>query len=487
MLIRFFAYFVAISLLILSRALVASPWVGTIDKQLHYDLQTLVEWGYLDATANTYPIPWRGISAQLEALSTEGLPYRPTQALLRLQHYLSLQKQAKTRQYLSFQAASEIPRFRSLDDGVDNTAKASITTELYAGAWSAQVNVNYAKGGERNLDNSFIAYQLGDWNFRLGSIDQFWGPAQSSSLILSNNARPIKSLAFSRSTTAASTHPWLSWLGPWYLSSQFGQLEKNRAVPKAKILLNRFTARPIKGLELGASWALMWGGEGQDESLDSFIEAVTFQSVCIRESGICTDAQLTKRGNHLAGFDLSYTTHLFARPVSFYIQRIGEDSVDTYRITDNANLFGISSYLYGVKLFVETSDTQVNCDGNVTTNLNCYYENGTYQSGYRAYSRAIGSTFDSDAKQITFGANFRFDNGAVAELLLRDVQLNNDGTRPSPVLTDSNKEALVELSGFYQQPFGKWLVKAGASLAKRDLPEDSQTDSLIYIKAQYAY
>lgn len=465
----------------------ASPWVGTVDKQLHYDLQTLVEWGFLDTTVNTYPVPWRGISSQVDNLSIDAMPYRPRQALLRLKHYLSIQKQAKARQYLMLQGASDDVRFRSLDDGVDSTGKATLLTELYVGPWSAQVSVNYSKGGEKNIDNSFLAYQFGNWNLRLGSIEQFWGPAQSSSLILSNNSRPIKALALSRSSTAAPEHPWLSWIGSWYFTSQIGQLERTRVVPDTKILLNRFTMRPFDGFELGASWVLMWGGEGQDESVDSFVEAVTFQSVCIRPTGICTKSQLTKRGNHIAGFDLSYTARLFARPVSFYIQRIGEDSVDGYRITDNANLFGISTYVQGVKVFVETSDTNVNCDGNATNNLNCFYENGTYQTGYRTYGRALGSTFDSDAKQMTAGANFRFENGAVAELLLRDVELNRDGVRPSPLLIDSDSENVLELSGFYQHPYGQWLLKAGGSIARREFSEKTSTDSLIYFKAQYAY
>jgi hypothetical protein len=119
---------------------------------------------------------------------------------------------------------------------------------------------------------------------------------------------------------------------------------------------------------------------------------------------------------------------------------------------------------------------------------NCYYENGTYGSGYRFRGRAIGSTFDSDAKQLTLGTNLRFDGGAVAEVILRVAELNKDGTRPSPVLTDAVAEDLVQLSGFYQRPFGNWLLKAGGSIESRDLiDQGSEVDGLLYLNATYAF
>jgi hypothetical protein len=242
-----------------SAAVFASAWIGTQDKQLHYDVQTLAEWGYLDSTVSTYPIPWKGIAGQLASLSGQAMPDMPAQAYARLLHHLNNQKHQTFRHFLTLQGATDDVRFRSLDDGVEETGKLTLTSEFTHEHWSGQVAINYASGGETNLDNSFIAYQLGDWNLRAGSMDQFWGPAQSSSLILSNNTRPLKSLALSRSVTTRSEHPWLSWLGPWYFTTQLGQMESDRVVPDTKLLQTRFTARPFSGFEFGVSWAAMWG------------------------------------------------------------------------------------------------------------------------------------------------------------------------------------------------------------------------------------
>jgi hypothetical protein len=369
-----------------------------------------------------------------------------------------------------------------------------VTNEFYWNRFSGQLVVNYqtgdTSGGKRNLDNSFLAYQFGDWNLRAGAIDQWWGPGQSSSLILSNNARPIPTIAFSRSVATASESPWLSWMGPWYFTSQMGRLEDDRAVPKTNLFLNRFTFSPIKRLEMGASWAVMWGGEGNPRDFSAFIDVITFQNVCNgRES--CTSEQLSKAGNHLAGYDIKYTFDLLGRPISIYAQRIGEDSKSGIRITDNANLIGLSTYIGKTKVYLETSDTNISCGGDTDTSVNCFYENGTYTDGYRFRGRAIGSTFDSDAKQITLGSNWRFDDGSIAELLLKKVELNADGTRPSPVLTGGNIENLLQLSGFYQRSFGAWLLKAGGSIERRELTRDdrkrNQTDALIYLNATYAF
>lgn len=468
----------------------ASAYVGTQDKQLHYDLQTLVEWGYLDAAVNTFPVPWKGIAEQLDDLSTADMSFRPRQALMRLNHYLFLNKQQTSRKFLSLQAASDDVRFRGFDDGTEETGKVTISTEFYAGRWSGQISANYASGGRKNLDNSFIAYQFGDWNLRLGSLDQWWGPGQSSSLIMTNNTRPVKALAFSRSTNTESKSKWLSWLGPWYLTAQLGQLDKNRFVPETKFVMNRFNARPFKGFEFGVSWTAMWGGEGQENGLDTLLEVLTLQSVCSRTDadGTCDSSLNTKQGNHMAGFDISYTAQIFNRPVSFYAQRVGEDASSDINITDNANLFGLSTYWRGAKIYIETSDTNVSCGGGASTVTNCYYENSTYRTGYRMYGRSMASTFDSDAKQLTIGTNIRFEGGDMAEVTLRSAELNPDGLRPSPVLTKDVTEDVIELSGYYQKPMGNWLLKAGGSVAHREfVNEDNEVDAVVYMKAQYAF
>jgi hypothetical protein len=464
----------------------ASPWIGTIDPQLHADLQTLSEWGYLDAATTTFPVPWKGIGVQLASLHADELPPSAAVAVQRLQHYLQLQQKQDLHTVVSLYAATDASRTSSFDGEQGPKAQLNVSNEFYWGRWAGQLSVNQETGGQHHFDQSFIAYQFGDWNIRLGSLDQWWGPAASSSLILSNNARPIPALAFSRSQAVASKHPWLSFLGPWYFTAQLGQLESNRTIPDAKLWMSRFNFRPLQGLEIGASWVAMWGGKGQGNSIGDLFDVLTFNTKCANGADSCDSELDTKIGNHLAGFDIKYSFKVMDVPLSIYAQRIGEDAADYYNITDQADLYGLSTYIWGSKIYLEASDTNVACAGNGSTVTNCYYEHGDYQSGYRYHNRAMGSTFDSDAKMLSLGLNKHFANGDVMELVLRQLDLNSDGLKPSPVVHGSS-EKLLQFSGYYQTNLGSWQVKLGAEVEKSEVEQlSSQTNTLFYSQIKYS-
>jgi len=464
----------------------ASPWIGTVEPQLHHDLQTLSEWGYLDAATTTFPTPWKGVAEQLSLLNIAELAPSAAVAAQRLQHYLRLHQKQENRTTISLHGATQDSRFSSFDAEQGEKAQLNFTNELYWGRWAVQVSANHEPGGKNHFDQSFIAYQFGDWNLRAGTLDQWWGPAQSSSLILSNNARPIPALAISRSQATASHDSWLSLLGPWYFTAQLGQLESDRVIPDAKTWMTRFTFKPIKGLEIGASWSAMWGGQGQGNNLGDLLDVLTFRAPCANGADSCDDALGAKQGNHLAGFDVKYSFSLFERPVSLYVQRIGEDGADYYSISDQANLLGISSYFWGAKVYLESSDTNVACGNNNAGQKNCYYEHGEYQSGYRFHQRAIGSTFDSDASMLSLGGNKHFSNGDVLEVVLRQVELNEDRQDPSPVVL-GNREKLVQLSAFYQTSFGDWQLKLGGQIERSEVDElVSQTNTMLYSQIKYS-
>ena len=214
-------------------------------------------------------------------------------------------------------------------------------------------------------------------------------------------------------------------------------------------------------------------------------KVLTFQTECVNGETSCDDALESKLGNHIAGFDFKYSMLLFNRPFSIYGQRIGEDAIDYYRVTDNANLIGLSTYLWGNKVFVESSDTNVACSNAGTDEKNCFYEHSTYQSGYRRYGRSIGSSFDSDAKMLTLGMNKNFHNGDLFELTFNRLTLNEDKKSPSPVLNGLSEEVL-RLNGFYQTNYGDWLVKLGASIEYAEVDNaDAETDSLIFAEIKY--
>lgn len=462
-----------------------SPWIGTLEPQLHQDLQVLVEWGVLDASVSSYPVPWKGIARQLEMLQVQTLASIPAISAKRLKHYLKAHKRQIGQSVISLYGASDDSRFIEFNGAQADKVTFSITKEFYSSRWAGQISANYERGGESHFDQSFLAYQFGDWNLRVGSLDQWWGPAQSSSLIMSNNAKPVPAISFSRSQATRSKNQWLQYLGPWFFTAQMGQLESERAVPNTKLWMTRFNFTPITGLELGFSWSAMWGGKGQPNSFNDWVKVVTFRSECESREATCDIAFDSKLGNHIAGFDFKYSVMLFEQPFNLYGQRIGEDAADFYRVTDNANLLGVSTYLWGSKVYIETSDTNVAC-GNLGSDIkNCYYEDDIYQSGYRRYGRAIGSTFETDTKMLSIGINKNFSDGDLFELVINRISLNNDKQKPSPILNGTSEE-ILRFSGFYQMHYQDWLVKFGATIEHGEQDDvNSDTNALVFVEIKY--
>jgi len=192
---------------------------------------------------------------------------------------LQAHKQQTGQSIISLYGATYDSRFMGFNGVQAEIAKLNITKEFSAGRWAGQIAVDHERVGKSHFDQSFIAYQFGDWNLRIGSLNQWWGPAQSSSLIMSNNARPVPSISFSHSQATRSENKWLQYLGPWFFTAQIGQMESQRVIPDTKLWMTRFNFSPAPGLEVGLSCITMWGGKGQPNSISNWFKVVTFQTV----------------------------------------------------------------------------------------------------------------------------------------------------------------------------------------------------------------
>ena len=287
-----------------------------------------------------------------------------------------------------------------------------------------------------NLDGSFLAYKLGNWVLSAGAIERWWGPGVDTNLIMSTNSRPLPAITITRDNSEAFETPWLSWAGPWTLTAQMAQLEGDREVPDTLMWSTRGTFRPFRGLEIGGSWSFQWAGEGQPSSMKDFFKILFGSKECANDQPDCDPELNTFQGNHLAGYDIRWSDTLFDLPYAVYFQTIGEDgSPNAGLITDKADMYGIETrftlFEQRVLANIEFTDTQVACNGDDPT-LNCFYEHGTYKSGYRYYRRTMGSTYDNDAKTIV--ATFLMQTTAGNSWLLkfRKAQLNTDNVDRFP-------------------------------------------------------
>ena len=281
--------------------------------------------------------------------------------------------------------------------------------ELNAGSenWDAKLRINGEKdplidnGHDANVEGSYIAGKL--WNQWLiaGQIPTYWGPGKDGSLIRGDASRPVYGVTVQRAQQNAFETPWLSWIGPWQYQAFAGQLQDYKAIPDAKLIGLRLTAQPFSALEIGASRAIQWGGEGRPESLSSLWDAFTGA----KDNGGTGEADPS---NQIAGFDGRLLLQpLLNVPVSLYGQFVGEDEAgglpSKYMYLGGAD-FSSSYKNLPYQLYAEWTDTRTNGEVKGISYAHTVYKDGFYQQGF-PLAHAMGG----DGQMYSVGGDIRFD------------------------------------------------------------------------------
>lgn len=476
----------------------AAMWVDSNDISLRHHIQKLADYNIITAPVTTYPLMWDAIDNDLLRVQREELPKELEDSFAYVFHYYKQARYPKYSNQVVLSGSTQAPRLSGFGAKVREKASLTVSREHVGDFWAGKLSTQIRKlddgGNETTFDDSYIAAIYGNWIFRAGAISQWWGPGWESSLIMSNNARPLPAISITRSNSDAFETPLLSWIGPWTFTTQMAKLESDRYVPNALLWSARGTFRPFSNLELGASWSIQWGGDGQPNSPKDFFKALASQEQCVNGESQCDSSQITKLGNQLAGYDLRWNDRLFDVPFSFYFQVVGEDSASSLP-TDKAYVYGADTTLniadMPVRIFVEYTDTEVACGGDPDS-LNCFYEHGTYRTGYRYQGKAIGSTFDNDASMVTIGII-----GSTEEMhhwsgKLRFGELNSDnidrGFNSALIGNTVSKvaEDLVELELTYQRPIFRGMLSIQTQISQSNFQDDS-SDNDINISAQWDY
>ncbi|MEM5481882.1 capsule assembly Wzi family protein [Pseudoalteromonas fuliginea] len=437
----------------------AEPWVKPDDYGLRADIQQLADAGVILAPVTTYPLMWKSFISDVDSMPLEQLTPSLQDALLRVKHrYKSENSSSHSLQLSAFAATDPIV---ATSFGATNTQETELSAAYaYLGDnFAAKVAVNYRKDGKKcladgktaddivtvqealtdcndtSLDDSYLAYRLGNWIFRAGAVEQFWGPGVDNSLIISGNAKPLPALSVTREKSTAFETPWLSWIGQWGFTAQMAKLESTRVIPDALLWSSRLNIRPIQQLEIAVSWSAQWAGDGQPGSAGDFIDVITGQTACIDGNDSCDSQLESKIGNQLAGIDIRWSDTLFNQPYAVYASTIGEDASSQFKPADRAYLFGVQTtqriYDQNLLINVEYIDTGVSCSAESIVE-NCYYEHSDYKSGYRYHGRTIGSTYDNDAQSVVLTLLGQLSNGDDWQVKLRSVDYNSDNRDSYP-------------------------------------------------------
>ncbi|MDF1644204.1 MAG: capsule assembly Wzi family protein [Pseudomonadales bacterium] len=415
----------------------AAPWTPTEDLRLRVELQRVTDAGLIQIPLTSWPIPWADIEYALNHQSDDMIQPELEKSLQSSLNYIrkELAKNYKiggesALRNTTYEAsvANTSSLFNSFGHAVEQEAIVALGTEWNGEILSAGIEIQYASNpiDERNwrFDGSYVAARLGNWNLAVGATERWWGPGWQSSLILSNNPRPVPAISFSRAVSHAPKSKWLHWIGPWHLISFIGQLEQDRFIPEAKLFGMRFSFKPFPNFEFGFSRTAQFGGVGRSQTLGDLGRVFIGKD----------ENQAGGPGNQLGGFDARFSWMVFETSGALYGQLIGEDEAgflpSKYIFLAGLELSGVPINRSYLSLFFEYSDT---LSGRIVNDErpNTAYGHSVYRSGYHYRSRPIGSSFDNDSRSITLGAMLVNNEGGLWKVAISQLDLNTDGITAS--------------------------------------------------------
>lgn len=410
----------------------AAPWLEPGDIRARYAIQKLADRGHLNRSVTTWPFMWADLGNGARA-SAAGDSRSVGGALAYLRFELAEQARAGLRAEFRV-AGANAPTFAPGFQGSGREhGSAGINVQWQGEFWAIGLAPEGVVDPEDNqplrLDGSYLAATASNWVLGAGAIDRWWGPGWQSSLILSNNARPIPAAWLNRKDARAPQNDWLQWIGPWQFTLFAGQLEEERAVPDTKLIGMRLTFRPVDGLDIGLSRAIMLGGKGRPDNGSTLWNAFIGRD----------DAQLEEGepGIQLGSVDARYGFGMGEQSMGVYVQMMGKDEAGAFPARKSWLLGSDwTTQVLGSdqQWFVEYINTQADDFlGNARPDIT--YDHSTYRSGFRYYGRSMAASFDGDAEAVTLGAFNFLSNGNNLSATLSYAELNKDGDNRT-VITD---------------------------------------------------
>jgi hypothetical protein len=440
----------------------ASPWIEPGDARARFALQKLADRGHFDRTVSTWPVMWTTVAKDINASVTTD-PAATAGAMAYLRSEQNARFSDGTRAELTLAGSSGQPLVQGFNGTPKDEGLARLDYQWQGQYWalglSPSVVANPTDDEEYRYDGSYLAATFANWVFGAGAIDRWWGPGWQSSLILSDNARPIPAVWLNRKRDLPPGSKWLSWIGPWNLTLFTGRFQDERAIDDPYLIGMRFTFRPVQGLDIGLSRAIMFGGEGRPEDSSALWDALIGRDNS--QEGGKNDA-----GNQLASIDVRYGFAIGNQSMGLYAQMMGEDEAGAFP-TSKSWLIGTdwTTGLFNTdqQWFLEYTNTTAG-DLLDDPEPNLTYEHFNYNTGYRHYGRNLASSFEGDAEAVTLGAFQFFDNGTNLSVSVSYAELNSDGqvraVMPDPDVTyfipaSDEKVGILQLGYGTPLPFGR--------------------------------
>ncbi len=483
-----------IVLFLLGPAALAGPWIDPGDAGLRHDIQVLADAGVITGPVSTWPLSTADLSLALETVPDD-LSGEAKAALARVGRRLEAAREVGKITVVGHVSAAQHPQeIRSFEDEPRDTGEIGAgfewTGDRYALRLQGQWVDDPDDGKEWRADDSYLGVALGNWMLAASTSERYWGPGWQSSLMLSNNARPIPAFTLERNLTTPFESRWLSWIGSWDLAVMWGFLDDDRAVPNARVFGGRFDFRPLDSLEIGISMLGLWCGSGNDCGLDEI-------------GDLATGGGSSDEYDRLGGFDVRWSGTVFHTPLALYTHIIGEDFGDggTRLLFPSKVLgqFGAETWGYlenlgSYRIFLEWADTE--CDFSLYRNVTgdggggkpgCAYRNSNYKSGETYRGRSFAHSFDQDSSIYTLGGilNDIEDRSWFATVAFGNI--NRKGAHLSTVAFNKTSYQAVEL--IHSRSLDRLTLGMGLGFEHRDdkVTNQTQDDVRAFVELGFAF
>jgi hypothetical protein len=411
-------------------AFAGGDWLESGDVILRNDLLLLNDAGVIRTPVTHWPVPVESVRYALEnAKEHFATNSAVSTALLRVRERVNPPPRGV--RFAATARAGHAALLRDFDSLAREDGELTAGMRYETGRFAASLNITGVAdpddGQEVRADGSHLTMALGNWLVSAHTLDRWWGPGHESSLILSNNARPMPTLMVERAQPRPFATPWLSWLGPWRFSFGFSQMEEQRLDVESPLFMAwRVAIMPFGKLEIGFSRTAQFCGEGLPCDLQ------TFGNLIAGNDNVGFDAtEENEPGNQMAGFDMRWNSPIGNWPYAIYGQMIGEDE-SSYLPAKYLAQFGFETWKPFpdgslLQTFVEYSDTTCSAVSGSGPYFDCAYNQGLFDiEGYRYRGRVIGHTTDRDARSLALGATYARLDGDLWSATLRSSEFNRD-------------------------------------------------------------
>ncbi len=405
-------------------------WFEAGDIGLRADLTLLNDAGVIRLPVSHWPLPRASVDYALDSAKMHAAT---NAAVLAALDRTRARVAPRARLRLGVSAAGgEAALLRDFDTPARERGELGARADYESGRVAISLNLTVAADPADDqtirADGSHATLQLGNWLVSANALDRFWGPSHESSLILSNNARPMPTVVVERAAAKPFESGWLNWLGPWRFSFGISRMEGEREDVDAPLLLAwRVVVMPFRDIEIGFSRTAQFCGEQLECNLN------VFGNLLAGNDNVGIDATgENEPGNQMAGFDARWNSPIGTLPYALYSQMIGEDE-SSYLPAKYLSQYGFEAWKPftdgGIaQVFAEYTSTTCSANTDRGPYYDCAYVQGRFNiEGYRYRGRVVGYTTDDDAETYSLGAIYSAARGDRWTATARTSQLNRNG------------------------------------------------------------